>query len=439
MRGEDAGRSRTRAKGACWRPARTVQPGHVAVEIRVPCPGGDLPPDELAVLGELLGRSAAEPALLVQLEKAIEGSPAKHTGMGVVTRTCSGFPQALVRHLPVATHVLAKVTEHSLRLPIKGTSSSSELGGGVDHFAVDVELGLLGRGVANTDRSGSPVTRQMVQGPFSGGTLAVNVIENPQLRPGQAGGVQQPAHERLGLRREAQPEQRAHRQPRVAPSAEAVVPVQVPTHPFGQRRRGSRHDRTRRRKDEQLEHESASNDRLPRHAVVRQPRDPSSPPCHRTVDGLRAPCSEWGGRHLANRRRRSGRSGKTLRPAASRWFAPFHPAGLRRAYPSVEAEDASPTPRAFPVHRHRGGAACGRRRQGAARRASPIRPLPPHRSRPAGFHGPVRGSGASPPRRRPASSPSIGPSPSPSGMSSAGRWSDRDSADRSGRALQVRS
>ncbi len=159
-----------------------------------------------------------------------------------------------------------------------------EVGHGVDHLAVDVELKLLRGQVADPDRPRSAVSSQVIQRALGGRLVAVDVVEHPQLGPGQAGGVQQPVDEGVGLVHATQTDQRAHRERGVAQPAEAIVPVERPADPLGQRggRRGDHG--TRGSEDHELEGQRAANHRLAAGAVVARrwrPSSATSAPCAR--------------------------------------------------------------------------------------------------------------------------------------------------------------
>ena len=70
---------------------------------------------------------------------------------------------------------------------------------GVDDLAVDVELELAVRVVADPHRPRAGVAGQVRQLPLGQPRLAEDVVEHLQLGPGQARRVQHPVEERLGL------------------------------------------------------------------------------------------------------------------------------------------------------------------------------------------------------------------------------------------------
>jgi hypothetical protein len=71
--------------------------------------------------------------------------------MGVVSLPGAWLPNAFVGISPLATNVLAKAAEQTLRLAVETSAVSDELNRSVDDLPVDVELQLLGGGVSNSD------------------------------------------------------------------------------------------------------------------------------------------------------------------------------------------------------------------------------------------------------------------------------------------------
>ena len=182
--------------------------------------------------------------------------------------------------LPVPADVFAPAPQHPLGLPVQAAAGLHEVGHRIDHLAVHIELPLLHRQVADPDRPRLAVSRQVIQRALIRRLVAVDIVEHPQLGPGQAGRVQQPVDEGVGLVHVTQTGERANRERGVAQPAEAVVPVERAADPLGQRCGRRRHHRTRGSEHHELEGEHAPNYRLPAGAIVARGGDPALPPVH---------------------------------------------------------------------------------------------------------------------------------------------------------------
>lgn len=129
--------------------------------------------------------------------------------MRVVPLAGARLPDAFVRLLPVTAHVVAKFTQHVRRLPIELATFADKLNDRVDDLPVDVQLNLVRCGVPDADRARPEVARELAEHLLLARPLAIHVVQNAQLRAGQAGAVEQPAHEGLGFAIEIEPEQGA--------------------------------------------------------------------------------------------------------------------------------------------------------------------------------------------------------------------------------------
>ena len=130
----------------------------------------------------------------------------------------------------------------------------------VQRLAVDVELQLAGRAVADPHRARSPVALEMVEDLLVEVGRPVDAVHDLKRRRPFRGlldpGVE-PLQKRPRLVGEAQTEQRVHRERRVAYPGEPVVPVALAADLLGQRRgrrgdqgagRGVRHELERHRR-----------------------------------------------------------------------------------------------------------------------------------------------------------------------------------------------
>ena len=173
-----------------------------------------------------------------------------------------------------------QLPQHPLGLPVQAATGLHEVSYRVDHFAVHIELPLLHRQVADSDRPRPAVSRQMIQRALIRRHVAVDIVEHPELGPGQTGRVQQPVDEGVGLVHVTQTGERANRERRVAQPAETVVPVERTADPLGQRGGRRRHHRPRGSEHHELEGEHAPNHRLSTGSIVARGGGPALPPVH---------------------------------------------------------------------------------------------------------------------------------------------------------------
>src|SRR6266567_9643792 len=102
--------------------------------------------------------------------------------MGMMARLGSGFPDALVRKLPMLHNIVSKADERFLRLPVKGASVRGVLGCGVDYFSVHIELQVVAGSISNPYRSRITVSSKHLRFPFFWRKIAEHGIQDPQLR-----------------------------------------------------------------------------------------------------------------------------------------------------------------------------------------------------------------------------------------------------------------
>ena len=83
--------------------------------------------------------------------------------MGVVEAAGAAFPDPLVRLAPAPADRLAETVEHARRVAVEAPAAGSEPRHGVDHLAVDIELELAMRVVADPHRPRARVALQVRQ------------------------------------------------------------------------------------------------------------------------------------------------------------------------------------------------------------------------------------------------------------------------------------
>ena len=157
--------------------------------------------------------------------------------MREVARTASHFPDALVRLSPDFLEVR---DQRPLQRP--GRLAGGETGAardvkGVEHFAIDVELELLDRPVADLDRSRAFVARQPGNFIFLKPSLARDAVDNLQVVWRASHCAQEPFVPRLRLVEKASPDQRIKGERRVPKPAVSIIPIARAAQLFGQRRR----------------------------------------------------------------------------------------------------------------------------------------------------------------------------------------------------------
>ena len=110
------------------------------------------------------------------------------------------------------------------------------------------------------------------------------ILSGPEACPALADAIPQPAEEGQRLVRVAETEQRVNGKRRVAYPREPVVPVALATDLLGQARRGSGHERARRRVRHQLERHRGAADRLTPATGIRRATEPAAPEPDRLVE-----------------------------------------------------------------------------------------------------------------------------------------------------------
>ena len=145
-------------------------------------------------------------------------------------------------------------------------------------LAVDVELELLGRGVADPDRLGALVAGKVVQLELGQAPLAADAVHDLDRRRVAGADAQQEVAEGQRLLGVSRREQRLQREHRVAQPAVAVVPVAHAADVLRQRRRRRRDHRSGRLGRHGLEHDQRGQHLVAILALVAAAPTPLSPP-----------------------------------------------------------------------------------------------------------------------------------------------------------------
>ena len=197
--------------------------------------------------------------------------------MDVVARRPAHRPQPLVGLLPVRRDELGKGREQAAVLLVELVAQAAVEQGEVEGLAVDVDLALAVRAVADAHRPAAAMAIEVVEHPLGELVLApdaVDGLEAGQALADRAGEVVVEAA-RLGAVAE-------HREPiegeaGVAQPAEAVVPVALAAELLRQGGGERRDQRARRRVGHQLERERAAPYRVAIRALVAAIGDPLLP------------------------------------------------------------------------------------------------------------------------------------------------------------------
>src|SRR5215203_807794 len=158
---------------------------------------------------------------------------------------------------------------------------------GIHRLAVDVELQLIGRAVADPYRAGPAVALEVVENLFFEVRRAVDPVHDLQragaLTRSLSNPVPEPAAEGGGLFGVAEPEQRVHGEGGVADPGVSVVPVALAAHLFGEAGRGGGDQCAGRGVGHQLERHRRAGYLLLPTAVVRRAPEPTAPEAHRVI------------------------------------------------------------------------------------------------------------------------------------------------------------
>src|SRR5204863_8162460 len=96
------------------------------------------------------------------------------------------FPHAVVDFPPMGDDKFPALPQHLLHLAIDLPLFPEEMGDGFHDFAVDIELVLFTGGISDSHWSRSGVTAQMFQLAFLRRPLAVDIVQDPQLRASES-------------------------------------------------------------------------------------------------------------------------------------------------------------------------------------------------------------------------------------------------------------
>ena len=236
-----------------------------------------------AVARQVAG-SVGVAADLRELGRAVERDPAHQLGGDVLLRLAAGLPDALVRLAPYVGRALGLRLDDRPQPPRQTLAAPRVQQDRVERRAEDVVLALVERTVADTHRTGSGVSGQLVSRGLREITAPVDPVhdlEGPVLVRLEVGDE---LHELVGLPVQVEEMQSLKREGRVPDPGVAVVPVALPAGRLGERGGGRCHRRAGRHVGEALDRQRRALDRIAP-AVVWQPRLPQ--PAAPELDGRR--------------------------------------------------------------------------------------------------------------------------------------------------------
>src|SRR5919197_3330679 len=139
-------------------------------------------------------------------------------------RAVAHFPDARIGAAPNRTHVIRDAREDGPGVTVDTVPAFAVQPRGFEQRAVDVELALLERAVADAHGPRAAVTCQG-QIALAGPDAAVEPVQDMKLRLGERARLHEPPEQRSRFVIAVQLEQRIDDEVRIANPAEAIVPV----------------------------------------------------------------------------------------------------------------------------------------------------------------------------------------------------------------------
>ena len=177
-------------------------------------------------------------------------------------RRSAHLPDALVRLAPDLRELLQHGALDGPGLVILRQPAAPRLVEGAHHLAVDVELALPVRGVADPHRRRAREPGQPIRLPLVEAALAREPVHDLQLVGRARHGAHEPVAPRLRFLEVAAVHQGEQRHRRIAQPAIAVVPIAGAADPFRQGGGGGRHDAAGRSVGETLQRDQRTAHRL---------------------------------------------------------------------------------------------------------------------------------------------------------------------------------
>ena len=210
------------------------------------------------------------PEPLDVLDAAIHRHPRHQLGVDEVqVALAADLPDALVGLLP---DPLDEVDDHRQLIPrnrrVARDAARARLVERVERLAVDIELELVVRPVADANRRGLFVARQPRQLDLGEAVLAAHAVHDLRVRRRAGDRAQQPVHPRARLLGVATEHQGVERERGIAQPAVAIVPVANATELFGKPGRRRRDDAAGRRVRQRLQRDQRTDHGVAVRAVV---------------------------------------------------------------------------------------------------------------------------------------------------------------------------
>ena len=241
---------------------------------------------------------AVQPQFLHALDRAVERHPSHDLGVGEVPALAPHLPDARIGHTrPDGSQMLQ---QRPLERPpglVDAQAAAPGLMQRVQQLAIDVELKLGVRGVADPDRTRALVSRQPRHLPLGEPPLSRQSVHDLHLLRGPGDSAQQPVSPAARLGGVARVEQRQQGPGRIAQPTEPIIPVAGAADPLRQRGGRRRDDAARRGVGQRLERDQRALHRtrpLAADAALRRPFAPKGLRSPRVPHGDRA-VAEWRG------------------------------------------------------------------------------------------------------------------------------------------------
>ena len=197
--------------------------------------------------------------------------------MGELPAWAAHLPDPLVRLAPPLLEIPQQVTDERPRVVVRGESATARLVEHVEHLAVDVELELLARAVADPNRLRALVAGEPGELELGQAALAGRPVHDLEIVGIAGDRPEEPAPPGARLFDEPVLDERGEREARVAQPAEAIVPVPHASDLLRQRGRGGCDEPAGRGVRHCLQHHQRAVDRLLVAALVRAGREPLVP------------------------------------------------------------------------------------------------------------------------------------------------------------------
>ena len=206
-----------------------------------------------------------EAEFLGALDAAIERDPGHHLRRDIMRAVAAPLPDAVIRLVPYFGQMLQ---HRAFQVPgpfIELQLGHARLVKRVDQLAIDIELQLGMRGIADPDRLRAFIAGQPARFPFQQAALAHDAVHDLHIGRRARHRAQQPIVPGRGFLGVAAVHQRQQREGGVAQPAKAIVPVSRAAELFRQRGRGCGDDAAGRpigqrlQRDQRSHHEVAAD------------------------------------------------------------------------------------------------------------------------------------------------------------------------------------